>query len=60
MLAAPYGVYIPTTQLLGEIAQSVGFGDFAIYKIRERGNKWKSLKNRHNIQLSENILVLTK
>lgn len=58
--SAPYGVYIPTTQLLGGIAQSVGFGDFAIYKIRERGNKWKSLKNRHNIQLSENILVLTK
>nr|DAX06484.1 MAG TPA: adenine-specific methyltransferase [Caudoviricetes sp.] len=58
--SAPYGIYVPTTKILGEISQSVGFGDFAIYKIRERGNKWKCLKNRHNISLSENILVLDK
>lgn len=58
--SAPYGVYIPTTQYLGEIAQSVGFGDFEIYKIRERGNKWKSLSNRHSVNLSENILVLNR
>ena len=58
--SAPYGIYISTTKILGEISQSVGFGDFEIYKIRERGNKWKCLKNRHNISLSENILVLDK
>ena len=58
--SAPYGVYVSTTKILGEISQSVGFGDFEIYKIRERGNKWKCLKNRHNIELSENILVLEK
>lgn len=56
--SAPYGVYVPTTQYLGEIAHSVGFGDYEIFKIRERGNKWKSLSNRHNVGLSENILVL--
>ena len=55
--SAPYGVYIPTTQYLGEIAQSVGFGDYQIYKIRERGHKWK-IKTRHNVELSENLLVL--
>lgn len=57
--SAPYGVYIPTTQYLGEIALSAGFSSFAIYKIRERGNKWKNLKNRHSIELSENILELS-
>lgn len=58
--SAPYGVYVPTTRILGEISQSVGFGDFEIYKIRARGNKWKTLKNRHSIELSENILILHK
>lgn len=58
--SAPYGVYVPTTNILGEIAQSVGFGDYEIYKIRDRGHKWKKLKNRHDIELSENILVLNK
>ena len=57
--SAPYGIHIPTTQFLGEIAQSVGFGDYKIYKIRARGNKWKGLSNRHNIELSENILELS-
>lgn len=56
--SAPYGVYIQTTQYLGEMAKSVGFEEFEIYKIRSRGNKWKNLKNRHNIELSENILKL--
>lgn len=58
--SAPYGVYVPTTQYLGEIAQSIGFGDYEIFKIRERGTKWKSLSNRHNVDLSENILVLNR
>lgn len=56
--SAPYGVYVPTTQILGEISKSVGFHKYEIYKIRSRGTKWKSLKNRHNIELSENVLVL--
>lgn len=55
--SAPYGVYIPTTQYLGEIAQSIGFSDYQIYKIRDRGHKWK-IKTRHNVGLSENLLVL--
>ena len=58
--SAPYGVYVPTTRILGDISQSLGFGDYEIYKIRERGNKWKNLKNRHNVELSENILILSR
>lgn len=56
--SAPYGIYVPTTQILGDIALSAGFTEFSIHKIRSRGDKWKNLKNRHNISLSENILIL--
>ncbi|MBF1597468.1 DNA methyltransferase [Prevotella sp.] len=55
--SAPYGEYIQTTSYLGRIAQTVGFNEYEIYKLRDRGTKWK-LSNRHNIKLSENILVL--
>lgn len=58
--SAPYGVYVPTTQILGEVAQSVGFGKYEIFKIRDRGHKWKNLSNRHNVELSENVLVLSR
>lgn len=56
--SAPYGNYVPTTQFLGDIAMSVGFNEYSIHKIRSRGDKWKTLTNRHNIALSENILIL--
>lgn len=55
--SAPYGVYTPTTQFLGEVALSVGFNEYQIYKIRTRGHKW-NIKTRHNVELSENILLL--
>ena len=56
--SAPYGIYIPTTQFLGEVAKSVGFNDYEMCKIRSRGHKWK-VKTRHNVELSENILILS-
>ena len=56
--SAPYGVFIDTTRILGEIAKNCGFNKYSIVKIRERGTKWQSLTYRHNVKLSENILVL--
>lgn len=56
--SAPYGVYIPTTKILGEIALNVGFKKYQIHKIRSRGMKWKSLKYRHHIELTENVLLI--
>jgi DNA modification methylase len=56
--SAPYGVLIPTTEILGKIGLNVGFNGYEIHKIRSRGTKWKSLKNRHSIELNENVLVL--
>ncbi len=57
--SAPYGVFIPTTKVLGRIAQNIGFDKFEIQKIRTRGTKWKSLTYRHSIELSENVLILS-
>lgn len=56
--SAPYGILIPTTQLLGEIALSTGFREYEIHKIRDRGDKWKGLTNRHDVLLSEKVLIL--
>ena len=57
--SAPYGVHVPTTNIMGRIAMSIGFSDYRICKIRERGTKWKSLTYRHSQILSENVLILT-
>ncbi len=57
--SAPYGVHIPTTEILGKIALTTGFKKYAITKIRTRGNKWKGLKFRHNQELNENLLYIT-
>lgn len=56
--SAPYGMLVPTTRILGEIAKNIGFNSFKIYKIRSRGTKWKDLTYRHNLELSENLLIL--
>lgn len=56
--SAPYGVLVETTEILGRISQNLGFDTFDIQKIRTRGTKWKTLKNRHSIELSENVLVI--
>jgi DNA modification methylase len=55
--SAPYGVYVPTAKLLGQIAKSAGFHSYRTYRIGTRGGKWK-LKYRHSLALAENVLVL--
>lgn len=56
--SAPYGVFVPTTDILGEISKSVGFTSYEKVKIRTRGTKWQSLTHRHKLLLDENILFL--
>lgn len=56
--SAPYGCYIPTTRLIGEMSRNVGFNHFRSYLLRNRGSKWKTLRFRHSLQLAENVLVL--
>ena len=56
--SAPYGIFIDTIRVLGSIALKAGFRKFNVIPIRERGTKWMSLRYRHNLVLSESILVL--
>ena len=58
--SAPYGVHIPTDELIGEIALGVGFGKYEIEVLRTRGGKWKANPQRHNVQLRESIVILNK
>lgn len=44
--SAPYGVYVPVDQWLGELAVSNGFKKFSFEKIRDRNVKWKNRKHR--------------
>ena len=58
--SAPYGIHIPTDELIGKIGQGVGFSDYRIDVLRERGGKWKDNPQRHNILLRESIVTLSK
>ncbi len=58
--SAPYGVYIPTEEILGRIALGLGFRNYAIQQLRKRGDKWKGNTQRHHVALKESILTLTK
>lgn len=58
--SAPYGVYIPTDEYLGRLAISIGFRDYYIKNLRERGKKWRQNPQRHNVMLKEGILTLVK
>lgn len=58
--SAPYGVHIPTDELIGKLGVSVGFSDYKMDKLRERGGKWKDNPQRHDVLLRESIVTLTK
>jgi DNA modification methylase len=58
--SAPYGVHIPTDELIGKIGLGVGFSQYRIDILRERGGKWKDNPQRHDQALRESIVTLTK
>jgi hypothetical protein len=58
--SAPYGVHIPTEEILGRIALGIGFRNYSIQQLRTRGEKWKRNTQRHHVALKEGILTLTK
>jgi len=58
--SAPYGIHILTDNLLGEMAVELGFSSFTLKPLRIRGEKWATLKHRHNIKLRESILILRR
>ncbi len=58
--SAPYGIHIPTDELIGKIGLGIGFSDYRIDILRARGGKWKANPQRHNVELRESIVTLTK
>ena len=58
--SAPYGVHVPTEEILGQIALGLGFRNYTIQQLRTRGDKWKGNTQRHHVALKESILTLTK
>jgi DNA modification methylase len=58
--SAPYGVYIPTEEYLGRLAMALGFRNYHVQNLRERGGKWKHNTQRHKVMLKEGLLLLQK
>ncbi|MCY4489856.1 MAG: DNA methyltransferase [Thaumarchaeota archaeon] len=58
--SAPYGVHVPTDVLIGRIGKAIGFKQYKIKVLRERGGKWRSNPQRHHVELRETITTLTK
>jgi hypothetical protein len=58
--SAPYGVYVDTPRLIGELATGVGFTFGDDVNLRVRGNRWPAKADRHKVGLSERLIVLTK
>ena len=58
--SAPYGVHIPTDELIGKIGVGLGFKSYDIEILRARGGKWASNPQRHSVPLRETIVKLKK
>lgn len=58
--SAPYGVYVPTDEILGKLAVEIGFSKYSLETLRTRGRKWLNLTYRHKVTLRESLLVLRK
>lgn len=58
--SAPYGIHIPTDDLIGKIGLGAGFADYKIEVLRTRGGKWKDNPQRHDVELRESIVTLVK
>lgn len=52
--SAPYGIYVPVHDWLGELAIASGFHTYYFEKIKDRNVKWKNRK--HKVPLKEGIL----
>ena len=44
--SAPYGIYVPVIEWLGELATAAGFKFTTFEKTRDRNTKWKNRKHR--------------
>lgn len=55
--SAPYGIYCPIDEWIGELALAEGFVSYQFEKLRDRNIKWKNRK--HRVPLKEGLLWIT-
>jgi hypothetical protein len=58
--SAPYGVYVDTPKLICQLAEYEGFRTDSDIILRRRGQRWASNTTRHDVQLSERAIILSK
>lgn len=58
--SAPYGVHIPTEDVVGRLGVGIGFEKYEYIQFRTRGGKWKANPQRHDVALQEGVVILTK
>ena len=54
--SAPYGVYVPTDRIVGELAVAAGFKEYSVEVLRSRGGKWRNNPQRHHVPLRESLV----
>lgn len=58
--SAPYGVYVDTPRLVGEVAGEVGFELIDDVKVRSRGLRWRTNGARHQVPLTERLITFRR
>lgn len=58
--SAPYGVYIDTPSIISRMASEVGFTPIEDRELRSRGKRWATNGARHQVTLSERLVVLRR
>ncbi|MEV8417272.1 DNA methyltransferase [Streptomyces niveus] len=58
--SAPYGVYVDTPGLIGQISEHVGFSVEKDIVLRRRGQRWATNQTRHDVELSERLILLRR
>ena len=58
--SAPYGIHVPTDEIIGKLAHAIGFANYDLEVIRTRGDKWANNPQRHKVGLRESILTVIK
>lgn len=58
--SAPYGVHIDTPAIIGRLAAEHGLAVEEDMVLRHRGNRWAGNASRHNVKLSERLVLLRR
>ncbi|MEU7751445.1 DNA methyltransferase [Micromonospora sp. NPDC049171] len=58
--SAPYGVYVDTPGIIADLAASVGLKLEDDRPLRRRGQRWAKNATRHQVELSERLLLLRR